>query len=322
MDKIFFIGKLPSPIGGVTVFNQRKLEQLSNNTKNAKIVLLEPCKKNILKIVTALRSKEIKHLSASNFILILLACFFARYGTVVFYDHNSSRHFLSLVGWKKKVYLKFFLKCKNIMLVNEHLKENYKVFNRFQDINHKFETVSAFLPPAKAELKDILHTYDPMLLELYKTTLKNQQRKIILTSAFQPNLDAKGADIYTLGSLIDIFAKLAPKYKHDYFLIAIASYPETSFSQEIRAKVRSLTGKYDNLIFLEDDKKIWPLLQVTKLFIRATTTDGDSVSLREALYFGAPVLASDVVPRPDGVMLFNLEKDDLSQKVDEYLGSY
>ena len=76
MDKIFFIGKLPSPIGGVTVFNQRKLEQLSNNTKNAKIVLLEPCKKNILKIVMALRSKEIKHLSASNFILILLACFF------------------------------------------------------------------------------------------------------------------------------------------------------------------------------------------------------------------------------------------------------
>ena len=61
---------------------------------------------------------------------------------------------------------------------------------------------------------------------------------------------------------------------------------------------------------------------MTKLFIRATTTDGDSVSLREALYFGAPILASDVVPRPDGVMLFNLEKDDLSQKVDEYLGSY
>lgn len=322
MDKIFFIGKLPSPIGGVTVFNQRKLEQLNEESKDNNVILIEPNLKNIFKIIFSLKSEAIKHLSASNFIIILFAYLFSKPKTVIFYDHNSSRHFLSLVGWKKKVYLKFFLKCKNIMLVNEHLKENYKVFNRFQDINYKFETVSAFLPPAKAELKDILHTYDPRLLELYKTTLKNQQRKIILTSAFQPNLDAKGADIYTLGSLIDIFAKLAPKYKHDYFLIAIASYPETSFSQEIRAKVRSLTGKYDNLIFLENDKKIWPLLQVTKLFIRATTTDGDSVSLREALYFGAPVLASDVVPRPDGVMLFNLEKDDLSQKVDEYLGSY
>lgn len=208
------------------------------------------------------------------------------------------------------------------MLVNEHLKENYKVFAQFHDITPKFETVSAFLPPAKAELKDILYTYDQKLLDLYQTALKNQQRKIILTSAFQPNLDAKGADIYTLDSLIDIFAKLAPKYKQDYFLIAIASYPETSFSQEIRTKVRSLNGKYDNLLFLENDKKIWPLLEITKLFIRATTTDGDSVSLREALYFGAPVLASDVVPRPDNVMLFNLEKDDLSQKIDEYLGSY
>lgn len=322
MDKIYFIGKLPSPIGGVTVFNQRKLEQLTNDLPNVNFILIEPNKKNLLKILLVLRSKSIKHLSASNFLLILLASFCAKYQTVIFYDHNSSRHFSFLANWKKNIYLNFFLKCKSIMLVNEHLKENYKIFSRFQDINDKFETVSAFLPPAKAELKDILYTYDQKLLDLYQTTLKNQQRKIILTSAFQPNLDAKGADIYTLDSLIDIFEKLAPKYKDDYFLIAIASYPETSFSQEIRAKVRSLTGKYDNLLFLENDKKIWPLLQVTKLFIRATTTDGDSVSLREALYFGAPVLASDVVPRPDNVMLFNLEKDDLSQKIDEYLGSY
>ena len=175
------------------------------------------------------------------------------------------------------------------MLVNEHLKENYRVFDEFDEINNKFITISAFLPPAKAELADILSTYDQRLLDLYETALKNQQRKIILTSAFQPNLDSKGADIYTLSCLIDIFCELALKYKDDYFLVAIANYPETSFSQEIKEKVRLLTDKYDNLIFLENDKKIWPLLTVTKLFIRATTTDGDSVSLREALYFGAPV---------------------------------
>lgn len=322
MDKIYFIGKLPSPIGGVTVFNQRKLEQLINNSPNVNFILIEPNKKNFLKILLVLKSKSIKHLSASNFLLILLASFFAKYKTVIFYDHNSSRHFSSLATWKRTIYLNFFLKCKSIMLVNEHLKENYKIFSGFQKINEKFETVSAFLPPAKAELNDILCTYDQKLLGLYQKTLKNQQRKLILTSAFQPNLDVKGADIYTLNSLIDIFCQLAPKYKDDYFLVAIASYPETSFSQEIKAKVHSLTGKYENLFFLENDRKIWPLLQVTKLFIRATTTDGDSVSLREALYFGAPVLASDVVPRPDNVMLFNLEKDDLSQKIDEYLGSY
>lgn len=322
MRNIYFIGKTPPPLGGVTVFNQRKLEQLSEECKGANVILIEPNAKNILKIIFSLKSEATKHLSASNFILILLAYLFSKPKTVIFYDHNSSRHFLSLIGWKKEVYLKFLLKCKNIMLVNEHLKENYKVFNGFNEINDKFITVSAFLPPAKAELTEILSTYDQTLLNLYETTLKNKQRKIILTSAFQPNLDSKGADIYTLSCLIDIFCELALKYKDDYFLVAIANYPETSFSQEIKEKVHLLTDKYHNLIFLENDKKIWPLLQVTKLFIRATTTDGDSVSLREALYFGAPVLASDVVPRPDGVMLFNLEKDDLSQKVDEYLGSY
>ncbi|MHC3125322.1 hypothetical protein NL42_16885, partial [Acinetobacter sp. GN11] len=88
MDNIYFIGKLPSPIGGVTVFNQRKLEQLTNSFPNVNFVLIEPNKKNLFKILLVLRSKSIKHLSASNFLLILLASLFAKYQTVIFYDHN------------------------------------------------------------------------------------------------------------------------------------------------------------------------------------------------------------------------------------------
>jgi len=36
------------------------------------------------------------------------------------------------------------------------------------------------------------------------------------------------------------------------------------------------------------------------VFLRPTTTDGDSVAIREALWLGVPVLASNVVRRPDG----------------------
>ena len=38
--------------------------------------------------------------------------------------------------------------------------------------------------------------------------------------------------------------------------------------------------------------------------IRATSTDGDSLSVREALDSGVRVLATDCVDRPDGVTLF------------------
>ena len=40
------------------------------------------------------------------------------------------------------------------------------------------------------------------------------------------------------------------------------------------------------------------------MFIRPTNTDGDAVSIREALDFNIPCIASDVVVRPKEVKLF------------------
>jgi hypothetical protein len=54
--------------------------------------------------------------------------------------------------------------------------------------------------------------------------------------------------------------------------------------------------------------------------IRATTTDGDANSIREALSFQVPVIASDVVERPAGSVVFeNRSLDDLVRAVGEVL---
>jgi hypothetical protein len=47
------------------------------------------------------------------------------------------------------------------------------------------------------------------------------------------------------------------------------------------------------------------LPQRADLSIRPAATDEDAISLREALYFNCPVIASDVVRRPKGTILFN-----------------
>lgn len=318
MRKIYFIGRIPPPLGGVTIFNQRKLELLRKQLGEKQVVLIQPAYFHALLLLSSFLSSDEKHVSASNFLLIVLIVLFARKGTIIFYDHNSSRHLLSLPVWKRKVYECFFLKCAKIVVVNEHLKKNYQILTNYSALSYKFKEESAFLPPSIVELGEILSTYDSYLVDVYKR-LENEGRKIVLTSAFQPNLDNNGNDIYTIELLIDVFVRLCDKYQEYYFIIAIANYPERDFSQKIKRKVNSLKGWRDNLIFIENDRKIWPLLKSTRLFIRATTTDGDSVSLREALYFNAPVLASDVVPRPNGVMLFNLENDNLEYKIDKCL---
>jgi glycosyltransferase involved in cell wall biosynthesis len=52
---------------------------------------------------------------------------------------------------------------------------------------------------------------------------------------------------------------------------------------------------------LENAYLIW---RASDIFIRATNTDGDSISVREALSMGTSVVASDASPRPKGVVLF------------------
>lgn len=47
------------------------------------------------------------------------------------------------------------------------------------------------------------------------------------------------------------------------------------------------------------------LISISDVFIRPTLEDGDSISVREALSLGVPVVASRVGTRPDGVMLFS-----------------
>ena len=54
-------------------------------------------------------------------------------------------------------------------------------------------------------------------------------------------------------------------------------------------------------------------LRVADVVVRSTFLDGDAITVREALAFGVPVVASDTAFRPDGVTLFR--KGDVSDLV-------
>jgi hypothetical protein len=58
----------------------------------------------------------------------------------------------------------------------------------------------------------------------------------------------------------------------------------------------------------------------SNIFVRPTNTDGDAVSLREALYFKIPSVVSDAVSRPEGSVLFrNRDVNDFTLKVRDAL---
>ena len=56
------------------------------------------------------------------------------------------------------------------------------------------------------------------------------------------------------------------------------------------------------------------------LYVRPTSTDGDSVAVREALEAGAQVVTTDVVERPDKCILYHQGNvEEASQKVNNAL---
>jgi glycosyltransferase involved in cell wall biosynthesis len=79
-------------------------------------------------------------------------------------------------------------------------------------------------------------------------------------------------------------------------------YDETSRPQTLR--IRSQLGLEKHWVIAEGLPNSVALYARLTLFVRPTITDGDSVSVRECLHLGVPVVASDAVPRPGGCLLF------------------
>lgn len=102
----------------------------------------------------------------------------------------------------------------------------------------------------------------------------------------------------------------------------------TESDKKYESQLMERINKISGVLILRDIKPeaFIEILKYCDVFIRPTYLDGDSIALREAIYLGKQVIASDCVKRPDGCVLFKLgDTDDLARKLvdvarDENLG--
>ena len=98
------------------------------------------------------------------------------------------------------------------------------------------------------------------------------------------------------------------------FVVASLSKSEQSFNR-YQQQIKDWHLE-NNILLTSEDTSFVRLIEELNLVVRPTCTDGDALTIREALYLDKLVIASDVVGRPENTIVFrNRDANDFKEKV-------
>ena len=120
-------------------------------------------------------------------------------------------------------------------------------------------------------------------------------------------------DLYGLRDAIILLERLKEKGKKADLVIIILGPPDNNESRKYLNSLKeySMTKNLDGNVFWVENTvmELWPVLKKVHVFLRPTKSDGDALSIRESLWLKKPVLASGVVPRPEGTVIYNMNSE-------------
>jgi glycosyltransferase involved in cell wall biosynthesis len=288
--KVLILGKIPPPIGGVTIHTSRLVDALTErNYENFHFLNIH--KASIPEIFVALLRFPVTHLHTSHVYFQFLAsviCFAANKKLIITYHGNLGRY-----GYLKNLFS--YLSCWLCFLPIVQNKASQEKASR---LNNKSLLLPAFIPAAKT-------VGLPPKIGIRITQLRKQYDHIFCTNACNLTYDKSGNETYGILALIHKFSSM-PKEA------LIVCDPSSRYIRFIEEQIAIPA----NVLFICDDLNFAGMISHADAFIRNTTTDGDSISIREAQVAGVAVFATNCVPRPDGCILYNdISKIDLISEV-------
>lgn len=274
---VLIVGKIPPPIGGVTIHVFRLIEHL--RAQNFPFDFLVLNKINLLKLIYLIRSYKVIHLHTSNVyiqVFVVILCRLWRKKSIVTFHGDLNRYKIF-----KNTLVKFVIYyCHCPIVLNEESLITAK------EINSETLLVSSFLPPLTRESLEENILYDI-------NVFKRKKKKIFATNAYSLTYDKEGEEIYGIFDLIRVFNGA----RKDYGLVF--SDPSSRYSEYIKEKCIHINE--ENILIINGPHSFYEVLKLADASIRNTSTDGDSLSVRESLSLGKITFATNVVSRPTGV---------------------
>ncbi|MDD2595639.1 MAG: glycosyltransferase [Bacteroidales bacterium] len=311
---ILIIGSSPGHIGGVGIHLSRLVENLrdlynfdyvdESKTRLPNYYNLRSF--NLLKYLKKVLHADIVHIHSSTFFLrafhIVICKLFFRKHIIVTIHHNP------IVEGKfgNKVNTIVLPFCQKVIFVN---KEGYNMFN-LKKRKSRYLVFPAFIPPIIDKEKIL-----PEGLLEWILNKKKENYSIISSNAWKLVI-SKGEDLYGIDMCIELMKALLLKGEKCAFIFVLSNPKENVELLNIYKQKIKDYQLYDVFLIWEDSISFVRLIQESDLIVRPTNTDGDALSIREALFLNKQIVASDVVDRPEGTIIFHVrDNDDFCDKV-------
>lgn len=170
----------------------------------------------------------------------------------------------------------------------------------------KVHVIPAFIPPEpapEAALPDSIQTFI------------DQHTPLLFTVGWI-GIRYQDEDLYGVDMMIDLVEQLKPAYPNLGLVMSVSSGDAEAIRQT-PGLAEQRVGPH--MLFLTEPlPDLYPLYAAADLYVRPTNTDGDAVSIREALHAHVPVVTSNAAPRPAPCLLFESRDQEAFLKQVQY----
>jgi len=187
-----------------------------------------------------------------------------------------------------------------VIAVNEELAA---MFRKFGVDSRRLRTIL----PYAVQMPDLLQPFPDRL----RVFMASHKPFLLTVAGLEPE--------YDLGMQIEAMAQILQRFPQAGLVIAGGGSLEDSLRRQIAAKPYA-----EHILLYGDMPRAVTLRAMLEcdVLLRTTLYDGDSVSVREALYLGTPVIATDNGMRPAGVRLIPIsDRERLRDAVFDVLDS-
>ncbi|MHB8865399.1 MAG: glycosyltransferase family 4 protein [Pirellulaceae bacterium] len=318
------VSSIPPPFGGVTVhverlsallgehgFSFRIYEQQGKSIPERNVVPLGRASGAMLKFLLTVPEPIVHlHTSSVSAIGVCLAILLWRKKKVLLTLHGEKpmRDYQGIRFPGVSLLLTHLLRKAHIIAVSE------SIATWLRDIgvdDSRLSVVPAFLPPSESQLLE--RNIPKVVLEFAAS------HELLVGSQGWFGYFINGRHVYSFEMLLELIASICKERNDVGFYTVISGTYDQEHRKSIFAK-RHTMGLDSKWLIIEDNFHAAALFKKSDLFVRPTITDGDAVSVRECLWLGVPVVASDAVQRPEGCVIHgNLDLKSLAECVTRVL---